>query len=384
MTSLGWPDVVARLHDTLSRCDHDTDLELAAGPRRLHLMVRRNRVRGICPAYDERHLAELGWQAPRSAGDWWHETPRTPEGLRWWSGFVARTAAAVLTTEPDALSCQILPPTGPRVRPRPTLPRSPRPRPQVAAPPVRPVAAPAPRPPAGPAVPVAPPAAPPPPPVPAVPQPPAGDRPERSGPAATSAHRPADGTAPTADAPDEPGRAAATGTGPHADEGAGSFPTAASGTGLTADDRDRSALTGSGPTVGGGSAEGGRTVQDLLGDAVARRDLPAYLGVLAASMVCVPLAAEPGPDRDVPWTVVADAAGAPLLPVFTTPDALAAFAGSGVPFVAMPCADLLADWPEPAWGLAVDAGTPRTLLLAPPALAALLAANPPVDGAPLD
>ncbi|MEU5946822.1 SseB family protein [Micromonospora sp. NPDC047465] len=351
MTSPGWPDVVAQLHDTLSRCDHDTDLELAAGPRRLHLMVRRNRVRGICPAYDERHLAELGWQAPRGAGGWWHETPRTPEGLRWWSGFVARTAAAVLTTEPDALSCQILPPTGPRVRPAPTLPRPARPRPQVAAPPVLPVAAP----PAGPAVPVAPPAAPPPPPVPAVPQPPAGDRPGRSGAAATSAHRPADGLAPTADA------------------------------------RDGSARTGSGPAAaavavggGGGPAGDGRTVQDLLGDAVARQDLPAYLGVLAAATVCVPLAAEPGPDRDVPWTVVADASGASLLPVFTTPDALTAFAGSGVPFVAVPCADLLADWPDPAWGLAVDAGTPRTLLLAPPALAALLAANPPVDSAPLD
>ena len=34
--------------------------------------------------------------------------------------------------------------------------------------------------------------------------------------------------------------------------------------------------------------------------------------------------------------------------------------------------------------LAVDAGTPRALLLAPPALAALLAANPPVDSTPLD
>lgn len=125
MTSPSWSDIVARLHDALSRCDRDTDLELAAGPRRLHIMVRRNTVRGVCPAYDERHLAELGWQAPRGAGGWWYETPRTAEGLRWWSGFVARTAAAVLTTQPGALSCQVLPPTGPRVRPEPTVPPAP-------------------------------------------------------------------------------------------------------------------------------------------------------------------------------------------------------------------------------------------------------------------
>lgn len=142
MTSPSWSDIVARLHDALSRCDRDTDLELAAGPRRLHIMVRRNTVRGVCPAYDERHLAELGWQAPRGAGGWWYETPRTAEGLRWWSGFVARTAAAVLTTQPGALSCQVLPPTGPRVRPEPTVPPAPRPRPEPAAPPAPPVSAP--------------------------------------------------------------------------------------------------------------------------------------------------------------------------------------------------------------------------------------------------
>jgi hypothetical protein len=135
MTSPGWSDIVARLHDALSRCDRDTDLELTAGPRRLHLLVRRDTIRGVCPGYDERHLAELGWQAPRGVGGWWYETPRTADGLRWWSGFVARTAAAVLTTQPAALSCQVLPPTGPRVRPAPTLP--PGPRPPTPTPPAR-------------------------------------------------------------------------------------------------------------------------------------------------------------------------------------------------------------------------------------------------------
>ncbi|MEU4381382.1 SseB family protein [Micromonospora echinofusca] len=267
MTSPGWPDIVARLHDTLSGCDRDTDLELAAGPRRLHLMVRRNTVRGVCPPYDEPRLAELGWQAPRGVGGWWYETPRTAEGLRWWSGFAARTAATVLTTEPGALSCQILPPTGPRVRPEPTVPPVPRVR--------------------------------------AAGRPPAGE--------------------PAAE----------------------------------------------------GAATGGASVLDLLSDAGARRDLPGYLGILAATAVCVPLAAEPGPDRDVPWTIVTDPTGAPLLPVFTSPDALTAFAGEGVPFVAVPCADLLADWPDPTWGLVVDAGTPRALALGAASLAALLAANPP-------
>ncbi|MFI7515520.1 SseB family protein [Micromonospora echinofusca] len=292
MTSPGWPDIVARLHDTLSGCDRDTDLELAAGPRRLHLMVRRNTVRGVCPPYDEPRLAELGWQAPRGAGGWWYETPRTAEGLRWWSGFAARTAATVLTTEPGALSCQILPPTGPRVRPEPTVPPVPRVR-AAGEPPADPLAAEertAGQPPAG--------------------EPPAGEPPAGEPPA-------------------------------------------------------------------GEPPAGGVSVLDLLSDAGARRDLPGYLGILAAAAVCVPLAAEPGPDRDVPWTIVTDPTGAPLLPVFTSPDALTAFAGEGVPFVAVPCADLLADWPDPTWGLVVDAGTPRALALGAASLAALLAANPP-------
>ncbi|MGW4502925.1 hypothetical protein ACWENR_30505, partial [Micromonospora sp. NPDC004336] len=134
MTSPGWPDIVARLHETLSRCDRNTDLELAAGPRRLHLLVRRSTVRGVCPPYDERRLAELGWWPSQGVAGWWYETPRTAEELRWWSEFVARTAAAVLTTRPEALSCQVLPPTGPRVRPEPTVPPTPRPRPGAVVP----------------------------------------------------------------------------------------------------------------------------------------------------------------------------------------------------------------------------------------------------------
>ncbi|MEU4776241.1 SseB family protein [Micromonospora sp. NPDC023644] len=348
MTSPGWPEVVARLHDTLSGCDRDTDLELAAGPRRLHLMVRRDTVRGVCPPYDERGLAELGWRAPRGAGGWWYETPRTAEGLRWWSGFATRTAATVLTTEPGALSCQVLPPTGPRVRPEPTVP-------------------PVPRVPAGGAGPLLAPAAPP-------PGPPgatadlgdgqlAADPASGAGPAPT--RRAADGAdAPTSGPTDHTDAPASEPT-DHADA-AEPGPTD-----LTDGPTDRAEEAGS------GADPGGPTVLDLLDDAGARRDLPGYLGILAAVAVCVPLAAEPGPDRDVPWTIVTDPTGAPLLPVFTSPEALTAFAGVGVPFVAVPCADLLADWPDPAWGLVVDAGTPRALALGAPSLAALLAANPP-------
>ncbi|SIM67369.1 SseB family protein [Micromonospora cremea] len=114
-----------------------------------------------------------------------------------------------------------------------------------------------------------------------------------------------------------------------------------------------------------------------LAAAADRRDLPGYLGVLAGAVVCVPLAGEPAADGEVPWAVVGDATGAPLLPVFTSPQALAAFAGNGVPFVALPCAELLEDWPDESWGLAVDAGSARAVTLAAPALAALLAANAP-------
>ncbi|WP_326564051.1 SseB family protein [Micromonospora peucetia] len=320
MTSPGWSDVVAQLHDTLSGCDRDTDLELAAGPRRLHLMVRRDAVLGVCPPYDERRLAELGWQAPRGAGGWWHETPRTAEGLRWWSGFAARTAATVLTTEPGALSCQILPPTGPRVRPEPTVPRVRATEP--AAPPKA----------AGAVPPVSP-----------VPSEPAAPQEPVAASAAGSAQEP------VAVSPGPPG------------DGADDGQVAAGAAGEAGDE----------------SAPDGPTVLDLLGAAAARRDLPGYLSVLAAVAVCVPLAAEPGPGRDVPWTIVTGPTGAPLLPVFTSPDALTAFAGEGVPFVAVPCADLLAEWPNPAWGLVVDAGTPRALALSAPALTALLAANPP-------
>ncbi|KAB1156389.1 hypothetical protein F6X68_11710 [Micromonospora sp. AMSO12t] len=350
MTSPGWPDIVTRLHDTLSGCDRDTDLELAAGPRRLHLMVRRDTVRGVCPPYDERRLAELGWQAPRGVGGWWYETPRNAEGLRWWSGFAAQTAATVLTTEPAALSCQILPPTGPRVRPEPTVPRV-----RVAAPDAE-----AGHPAAGAGQPVAEtehaaagaerPAA-------QVEQPVAGvERP------VAGVEQPVAGVEQPVAGVEQP--AAGAGDARVPDPPPAELP-ADSPAGPAADE----ARSGADP--------GGPSVLDLLGEAGARRDLPGYLGILAAAAVCVPLAAEPGPDREVPWTIVTDPTGAPLLPVFTSPDALTAFAGEGVPFVAVPCADLLADWPDPAWGLVVDAGTPRALALGAASLAALLAANPP-------
>ncbi|MFG2011341.1 SseB family protein [Micromonospora sp. NPDC048868] len=385
MTSPGWPDIVARLHDTLSGCDRDTDLELAAGPRRLHLMVRRDTVRGVCPPYDERRLAELGWQAPRGAGGWWYETPRTAEGLRWWSGFAAQTAATVLTTEPRALSCQILPPTGPRVRPEPTVPRVRAAEPvagaghaaaeagqpaveagHAAAGAERPVAG-AGQPVAGVEQPVAgveQPVAEAGQPVAAVEQPVAG----AGQPAAEAEHAAAGTEHPAAEAE----RPVAGVEQPAAGAGAGDVPDPSPAE-LPAD-------SPAGPAADearSGADPGAPSVLDLLSEAGTRRDLPGYLGILAAAAVCVPLAAEPGPDREVPWTIVTDPTGAPLLPVFTSPDALTAFAGEGVPFVAVPCADLLADWPDPAWGLVVDAGTPRALALGAASLAALLAANPP-------
>ncbi|MGK5440853.1 SseB family protein [Micromonospora sp. URMC 105] len=260
MTAPGWPEIVARLHRTLAACDRDTDLELAAGPRRLRLSVRRDTVEGHCPGGEAGpRLADLGWRSDGTGG-WWYATERTAEGLHWWSGFAARTAAVALTADPGALSCRVLP------------------VPQPADP-----------------APVAHPAAP------------------------TSVPYPAE-PAPVAQ-PAEPELVA------------------------------------------------------LLAQAAARRDLSRYLGVLAAGPVCVPLAGEPSPEREFPWTVVLGADRAPLLPVFTSADALTAFTGAGVPFVALAAADLLADWPDPGWGLAVDPGAAHGLTLTAPALAALLAAN---------
>ncbi|WP_406065310.1 SseB family protein [Micromonospora sp. NBC_00860] len=266
-----WPDIAARLRDTVARCDRDTDLELSAGPRGIRLLVRRQVVRVVCPGYDEARLAALGWHRPTGGEGWWYETARTPEQVERLSVFVTRTAAEVVTDEPGALSCRPVPPAA---GPGPTVP-------------------------------------------------PAG----HPGPAALPVARPA---------PVEVTQVGAT------------------------------------------PAEAAEpTVVAVLAAAVDRRDLPGYLGALAGATVCVPLSGEPAPDADFPWTVVGDTTGAPLLPVFTSPGALTGFAGDGVPFIALPCAELFEDWPDPSWGLTVDPGTPRAVALAAPALAALLTANVP-------
>ncbi|MFJ2086170.1 SseB family protein [Micromonospora chokoriensis] len=267
MTSPTWPEIVTRLRDTIARCDRDTDLELSAGPRGILLLVRREVVRVFCPGHDEARLAALGWHRPTGDEGWWYEVPRTPEQVERVSVLVTRTAAALLTDRPDALSCRAVPPAA-----------RPGPPPRSAA----------------------------------------------AQPAATEAAR----------------------TGP----------------------------TPTGPTPTGAAEP---AVVAVLGAAVDRRDLPGYLGVLAGTTVCVPLAGEPTPDAEFPWTVVGDATGAPLLPVFTSPRALAAFTGDGVPFIALPCADLFEDWPDPSWGLAVDPGSAQAVALTAPALTTLLTANAP-------
>ncbi|MFE0527000.1 SseB family protein [Micromonospora parva] len=305
MTSPTWPEIAARLRDTVARCDRDTDLELTAGPRGIRLLVRRQVVRVVCPGHDEARLAALGWHRPTGNEGWWYEAPRTPEQVERLSVFVTRTASEVLTDEPGALSCRAVPPAA---RPGPAMrSTADRPAPVGSAP-----------------VPV----------IQAEPTP-AGATPTR---AATPT-----GTTPAGATP-----AGAT--------PAGTAPAGATPAGATPDEP---------------------AVVAVLAAAVDRRDLPGYLGVLAGAPVCVPLAGEPTPDADFPWTVVGDATGAPLLPVFTSPGALAAFTGDGVPFIALPCADLFEDWPDPSWGLAVDPGSARAVALAAPALAALLSANVP-------
>lgn len=284
-----WPEIAARLRDTVARCDRDTDLELSAGPRGIRLLVRREVVRVICPGHDEARLAALGWHRPTGDEGWWYEAARTPEQVERLSVFVTRTAAEVLTDEPGALSCRALPPA-----PRP-------------------------------------------------------------GPAAD--------TGPAVD----PGRAA-----PSAGRSAADRPAPAKAAPAGVAEPARVAPVGSGPVEAAEPA-----VAAVLAAAADQRDLPGYLAVLAGATVCVPLAGEPSPGADFPWTVVGDATGAPLLPVFTSPGALAAFTGDGVPFLALPCADLFEDWPDPSWGLAVDPGSPRAVALAAPALAALLTANVP-------
>ncbi|MEU4554618.1 type III secretion system (T3SS) SseB-like protein [Micromonospora violae] len=297
-----WPQIVARLRDTVARCDRDTDLELSAGPRGIRLLVRRQVVRVICPGHDEARLAALGWHRPTGDEGWWYETPRTPEQVERLSVFVTRTAAEVLTDEPGALSCRAVSPAAhpaPATRPTPA-----RPTPANAKP--------------------------------------AQATPVQAGPAqATPAQATPAQATPAQATPAQAGPADAT------------------------------------PVEAGPVEVVEPAVVAVLAAAVERRDLPGYLGALAGATVCVPLAAEPSPEADFPWTVVGDATGAPMLPVFTSPRALAAFTGDGVPFIALPCADLFEDWPDPSWGLTVDPGNPRSLTLAAPALAALLTANLP-------
>ena len=121
-----WPEIAARLRDSVARCDRDTDLELSAGPRGIRLLVRREVVRVICPGHDEARLAALGWHRPTGDEGWWYEAARTPEQVERLSVFVTRTAAEVLTDEPGALSCQPVPPT---TGPGPTTPPAARPAP---------------------------------------------------------------------------------------------------------------------------------------------------------------------------------------------------------------------------------------------------------------
>ncbi|MFG1764996.1 SseB family protein [Micromonospora parva] len=302
MTSPSWPEIAARLRDTVARCDRDTDLELTAGPRGIRLLVRRQVVRVVCPGHDEARLAALGWHRPTGDEGWWYEAPRTPEQVERLSVFVTRTAAEVLTDEPGALSCRAVPPPA---RPGPAMrPTAARPAPVESAP------------------------------VPAI------------------------------QAEPTPAGATTTGAKPAGATPAGATPAGATPAGATP--------AGATPA---GAAE--PAVVAVLAAAVDRRDLPGYLGVLAGTTVCVPLAGEPTPDADFPWTVVGDATGGALLPVFTSPGALAAFTGDGVPFIALPCAELFEDWPDPSWGLAVDPGSARAVALAAPALAALLSANVP-------
>jgi hypothetical protein len=322
MTSPTWPEIVTRLRDTLVRCDRDTDLELSAGPRALRLLVRRDRVQVLCPGYDEGRLAALGWRRATGGTFWWYETPRTPEQLDRLSLFVTRTAAEVLTGDPGALACRPVP------GPTPGDPTRP------------PAAGPSP-----------------------------GD-PTR--PPATGPHRPpADRTA-------VPAAAGAAGrAGAHDERPVGSAPvptpSGSPDAGPTAAGPAPAAVPSGSPVEEPTTAA--PDVSTLLAEAAERRDLAAYLGVLAGAPVCVPLAGDPAPGGDFPWTVVGDAAGAPLLPVFTSPDSLTAFAGVGVPFVALPCAELFDDWPDASWGLAVDPGSAATVTLSAPALAGLLAAN---------
>lgn len=106
---------------------------------------------------------------------------------------------------------------------------------------------------------------------------------------------------------------------------------------------------------------------DLWAFAAQTGDEAARLALLRGADLVVPASA----DGAAPWPL-AHWQGRDWVTVFTSPEVLAATRSAG-PHQVASFAELVLHWPDPAWGLAVDVGSPHPLLLEPGAVSRLLA-----------
>lgn len=324
MEGAGWAGLLTAIHDALFACDRETRFALAGTNRRLWLTVRADTVTAEIPAYDPAMLTELGWRAPRvGQGVWSYEAPRTVEHVEWLCRFAVHGASLMITSDPETLTfAESDPEADPTPAPVLTVVPDPEPNPE-------PGLDPEPAPASEPVLSIVPEW-----------QPEPGWESEAEETAALPVMRAAE-SVPPAPLTVVPEPAAAP---PAPDETPAAL---------------RAVLTG----------------------AVAERDLTGYVRALRGAAVSMPLLDDPSPESGVRPAVVRGADNAIFLPIFTSPDGLAGFAGVGVPFLTLSFGDLLDDWPEPDWGMIVDPRTEWTLTLTADTLAGLRVATFPAAAA---
>ncbi len=103
-------------------------------------------------------------------------------------------------------------------------------------------------------------------------------------------------------------------------------------------------------------------------------DQAARLALLRGADLVVPASA----DGAGAWPL-AGAEGREWVTVWTSPEVMAAASGAPGPWQVASFAELVLHWPDPAWGLAVDLGTPHPLLLEPGTVSRLLAPDPEAE-----
>ncbi|MDR7278602.1 SseB family protein [Catenuloplanes atrovinosus] len=340
MGEAGWAGLLTAVHDALFACDRETRFALAGTDRRLWLTVRADSVTAEIPAYDPAMLTELDWRPPAPGqGVWTYEVPRTVEHVEWLCRFAVHGASLLITPDPGTLTFYESDPEAdptpapvltvvPDLAPEPSAPEPPEPPAPEPAATLTVVPEPAEAPPASAALTL-------------VPEPEFIVVPEAE---ATLALPVAVRTAPVPPAP------------------------------LTVVPEPEAAPVWPEDPLA--------ALRAVLSDAVASRDLTGYVSALRTAAVSMPLLDDPSPETGVRPAVVRGADNAIFLPVFTSPDGLAEFAGIGVPFLTVSFDDLLNDWPEPDWGMIVDPRAEWTLTLTAGSLAELRAFTAPAGTLP--